>query len=40
VEELPIPPAIGEAVEFVPGYGATLGLFTSPYVDKVFVGGA
>jgi len=31
-------PALGEAIEFVPGYGATLGLFTSPYVEKRFVG--
>jgi predicted amino acid racemase len=36
VGDLDRPPAIGEAIEFVPGYGATLALFTSPYVDKVF----
>jgi predicted amino acid racemase len=38
VEELGRTLEIGEAVEFVPSYGATLGLFTSPYVRKEFVG--
>ncbi|MDO8963892.1 MAG: alanine/ornithine racemase family PLP-dependent enzyme [Coriobacteriia bacterium] len=38
VEDLPEPPAIGDALAFTPGYSATLALFTSPYVDKVFVG--
>jgi ornithine racemase len=37
VDALPEPPAIGEALEFVPDYSATLRLFTSPYVDKAFV---
>jgi predicted amino acid racemase len=36
VEDLPEPPAIGEMLSFTPGYGATLALFTSPYVTKVF----
>jgi predicted amino acid racemase len=30
------PPALGEAIAFVPTYAATLQLFTSPYVHKVF----
>jgi len=29
-------PELGEAIEFVPGYSATLALFTSPYVRKEF----
>jgi predicted amino acid racemase len=37
VEDLATPPAIGDFIEFVPGYGALLQLFTSPYVDKVFI---
>jgi predicted amino acid racemase len=37
VDDLPVPPAIGEPLYFTPGYGATLALFTSPYVTKVFV---
>ncbi len=37
VEDLPKPPALGDAVGFVPGYAATLALFTSPYVQKRFV---
>jgi ornithine racemase len=37
VEDLPVPPEIGEAVAFVPGYSATLQIFTSPYVVKEFV---
>jgi predicted amino acid racemase len=40
VEDLPVPPAIGEPIAFVPGYSATLALFTSPYVAKEFVRGA
>ena len=36
VEDLARPPALGEPVEFVPNYAATLQLFTSPYVHKVF----
>lgn len=38
VDALPEPPAIGEVLSFVPNYSATLRLFTSPYVDKRFVG--
>jgi len=37
VDALPQAPAIGDAIEFRPGYSATLGLCTSPYVDKRFV---
>jgi ornithine racemase len=37
VDALPDAPPIGEPLRFTPGYGATLALFTSPYVDKVFV---
>jgi len=36
VEDLQRPPALGDAVVFVPNYAATLQLFTSPYVHKVF----
>ena len=36
VHDLERPPALGEAITFVPNYGATLALFTSPYVQKVF----
>jgi len=39
VDDLPEPPAIGDAIEFRPGYSAVLALFTSPYVRKEFVGG-
>jgi len=39
VDDLPQPPAIGDAIEFTPGYSATLGLFTSAYVRKEFIGG-
>ena len=38
VGDLPNPPAIGDAIEFVPGYSAALGLFSSAYVRKQFVG--
>lgn len=38
VHDLPAPPRLGDAIEFVPGYSATLAAFTSPYVDKRFVG--
>jgi predicted amino acid racemase len=38
VEELPVPPSIGEPIAFIPGYSSTLALFTSAYVAKVFVG--
>jgi predicted amino acid racemase len=36
VDGLERPPALGEAITFVPNYAATLRLFTSPYVHKVF----
>ncbi len=39
VEDLPVPPGIGEPLVFVPGYSSTLRLFTSPYVAKEYVGG-
>jgi len=38
VHDLPEPPAIGDAVSFVPNYSATLRLFTSPYVAKAMTG--
>lgn len=38
VHDLPEPPRLGDAVSFVPGYAATLAAFTSPYVEKRFVG--
>jgi predicted amino acid racemase len=37
VEDLPVPPEIGEPIVFVPGYSSTLHLFTSPYVAKEYV---
>lgn len=37
VDALPEPPRVGESVEFVPNYAATLQLFTSQYVDKRYV---
>lgn len=39
VQAVEPPPAVGDAVEFIPGYGAVLQAFTSPYVEKRFVGG-
>ncbi len=39
VHDLPEPPTIGDSIRFVPGYSATLALFTSPYVRKEFAGG-
>ena len=39
VHDLPVPPQVGEAIEFVPGYSSTMTLFTSPYVAKEFVRG-
>ena len=36
VEAMERPPALGESITFVPTYAATLQLFTSPYVHKVF----
>lgn len=38
VDDLPRAPRVGDAIEFLPNYAATLRLFTSPYVDKVWVG--
>ncbi|KUK49219.1 MAG: Alanine racemase domain protein [Actinobacteria bacterium 66_15] len=38
VHDLPEPPGLGDAIEFVPNYAATLAAFTSPYVEKRFVG--
>jgi len=37
VEDLPQAPEVGDAIVFVPGYSATLQLFTSPYVVKEFL---
>ena len=37
VEAVEPPPRLGEPLAFVPGYGATLQLCTSPYVAKQFV---
>jgi len=39
VDDLSTPPTIGDAIEFWPGYSAVLGLFTSPYVRKEYLGG-
>ncbi len=36
VDAMPVPPRLGDAIAFVPSYSATLRLFTSPYVRKVF----
>jgi predicted amino acid racemase len=36
VDALERPPALGDSITFLPNYGATLQLFTSPYVTKVF----
>ena len=36
VDAMAQPPALGEPITFVPNYAATLRLFTSPYVHKVF----
>ncbi|MDY0339775.1 MAG: alanine/ornithine racemase family PLP-dependent enzyme [Coriobacteriia bacterium] len=36
VHDLPEPPRLGEVLEFVPGYAATLAAFTSRYVEKRF----
>ena len=36
VEDLPSAPKVGDTLRFVPNYSATLRLFTSPYVDKIF----
>ncbi|MDO8848909.1 MAG: alanine/ornithine racemase family PLP-dependent enzyme [Coriobacteriia bacterium] len=39
VEDLPAPLRLGDAIAFVPNYAATLAAFTSPYVEKCFLGG-
>ena len=39
VEDLPEPLAIGQAGEFIPNYAGLVGLFTSRYVAKQFIGG-
>jgi len=39
VDDLDRAPQVGEAIRFLPGYSATLALFTSPYVVKEWVGG-
>ncbi len=39
VEDLDPPPAVGDVLRFRPTYAATLGLFTSPYVEKRFLTG-
>lgn len=36
VDAMPVAPRLGDGIAFVPGYSATLRLFTSPYVRKVF----
>ena len=33
------PPAIGDAITFTPNYAGLVGLFTSKYVRKLYVGG-
>lgn len=38
VDDMAEPPQVGQALDFVPNYAATLALFTSPYVDKEYVG--
>jgi predicted amino acid racemase len=38
VHDLPEPPRLGDEIAFVPNYAATLAAFTSPYVEKRFVG--
>jgi predicted amino acid racemase len=37
IDDVTPPPAIGDPMLFTPSYGATLALFTSPYVTKAFV---
>ena len=39
VDALPEPPRVGDEIAFLPGYSATLRLFTSPYVEKRYLGG-
>ena len=38
VDDLPQAPRVGDGIEFLPNYAATLRLLTSPYVDKVWIG--
>ncbi|TDB37981.1 MAG: alanine/ornithine racemase family PLP-dependent enzyme [Actinobacteria bacterium] len=38
VDAMTAPPRVGDTLRFVPDYSATLRLFTSPYVRKVFAG--
>ncbi|MDP2299276.1 MAG: alanine/ornithine racemase family PLP-dependent enzyme [Coriobacteriia bacterium] len=38
VEDMPAAPRVGDEIAFLPGYAATLRLFTSAYVEKRFVG--
>ena len=38
VHDLPEPPRLGDSIAFIPNYAATLAAFTSPYVEKRFVG--
>jgi predicted amino acid racemase len=38
VDALPEPPRLGDEIAFIPNYAATLAAFTSPYVEKRFVG--
>jgi hypothetical protein len=38
VHDLSEAPHLGDAITFVPNYAATLAAFTSPYVEKVWVG--
>jgi len=37
VENVTPTPRVGDVLDFVPGYGSVLQLFTSPYIEKVFV---
>ena len=38
VHDMPVRPTIGESLEFIPNYSATLRLFSSAYVAKEYVG--
>jgi predicted amino acid racemase len=38
VDAMPTAPQVGDTLRFVPDYSATLRLFTSPYVDKAYIG--
>lgn len=39
VTDSPTPIRVGDRISFIPGYGALLAAMTSPYVEKVYVGG-